>query len=262
MTHEEFRRLADTWGGDIERWPAPRQVEARQHAATEEGAAVLANGRRLDVLLKKGPEVTPERAGRVALAVIQRIAAEDEGSLRRGAWLLPNWLIPACRCGLLDADRHLARNDGALSPIGRADGRAERDPGYQLDGRKLGDPMMRKWTRLGSPQTILLLVSLCLNVLMGSYIAKQWFEFWSPPLTRASPPRLIQLIARRLPAEDAEKLGPSTVPRSQRFEYRRPTMSRLCGLRFACWRNPTWMFRRYAARSWSRATSASRSAMS
>lgn len=34
--------------------------------------------------------------------------------------------------------------------------------------------MMRKWTRLGSPQTILLLVSLCLNVLMGSYIAKQW----------------------------------------------------------------------------------------
>ena len=66
--------------------------------------------------------------------------------------------------------------------------------------------MMRKWTRLGSPQTILLLVSLCLNVLMGSYIAKQWFEFWSPPITRASPPRLIQLIARRLPAEDAEKL--------------------------------------------------------
>jgi hypothetical protein len=95
MTLEEFRRLADTWGGDIERWPAPRQGEVRRHAATEEGAAILAHGRRLDVLLKKGPEITPERAGRVAFAVIQRIAAEDEGGLRRRAWLLPNWLIPA-----------------------------------------------------------------------------------------------------------------------------------------------------------------------
>jgi uncharacterized membrane protein len=64
--------------------------------------------------------------------------------------------------------------------------------------------MIRKWIPLASPQSVLLLVSICLNVVMGSYIAKQWFEVWSPPLALASPPRLIQFIANRLPAGDAE----------------------------------------------------------
>jgi uncharacterized membrane protein len=64
--------------------------------------------------------------------------------------------------------------------------------------------MMRKWISLGSPQSILLLVSICLNVAMGSYIAKQWLAVWSPPLVLASPPRLIQFMANRLPAGDAE----------------------------------------------------------
>jgi hypothetical protein len=94
MTLEEFRRLADTWGGDIERWPAPRQGEARRHAATEEGASILADAQRLDALLAREPDVTPERAGRVAFAVVQRIAAEDEGGLRHPAWLIPNWRPP------------------------------------------------------------------------------------------------------------------------------------------------------------------------
>jgi uncharacterized membrane protein len=39
---------------------------------------------------------------------------------------------------------------------------------------------------------------------MGSYIAKQWFEVWSPPLALASPPRFVQFMANRLPADDAE----------------------------------------------------------
>jgi hypothetical protein len=100
MTLEEFRRLADTWGGDIGRWPVPRQVEARGLAGTEEGASILAAARRLDTLLARAPDVTPERAGRAALAVIQRIAAEGEGGSRQGAWAAPswrppNWLMPA-----------------------------------------------------------------------------------------------------------------------------------------------------------------------
>jgi hypothetical protein len=100
MTLEEFRRLADTWGGDIGRWPVPRQVEARGHAGTEEGASILEAAQRLDTLLARAPDVTPERAGRAALAVIQRIAAEGEGGSRQGAWGTPswrppNWLMPA-----------------------------------------------------------------------------------------------------------------------------------------------------------------------
>src|SRR4030088_2656800 len=81
-----------------------------------------------------------------------------------------------CGRGLLGPDRHLAGNDDAVSPIGRADERAERHPGYRLEGEKVGDPRKRKGILLVSPQAVLLLVSLCLNVLMGSYIAKQWFE--------------------------------------------------------------------------------------
>lgn len=100
MTLEEFRRLADTWGGDVERWPAQRRLEARQCAATEEGVSILADARRLDALLAEAPEVTSDRAGRAAFAVAQRIAAEGVGRSRQGAsalsnWRLPNWLMPA-----------------------------------------------------------------------------------------------------------------------------------------------------------------------
>lgn len=37
MTLDQFRQLADTWGGDIERWPAAARGAARLVAATEQG---------------------------------------------------------------------------------------------------------------------------------------------------------------------------------------------------------------------------------
>ena len=95
MTREEFRRLADAWGGDVERWPALRQVEARRYAATEEGGSILAGASRLDALLATAPNVSSERAGRAALAVVQRIAAKGQGASRQCAWRMPNWLMPA-----------------------------------------------------------------------------------------------------------------------------------------------------------------------
>ena len=100
MTLEEFRRLADTWGGDIERWPVPRRVEARQCAATEEGASIVAGAQRLDAMLATAPDVAPERAARAAFAVVQRIAAEGvggsrQGPSRQGSWVLSNWWMPA-----------------------------------------------------------------------------------------------------------------------------------------------------------------------
>jgi len=65
--------------------------------------------------------------------------------------------------------------------------------------------MMRLWTSLRSPPAILLLVSLCLNALMAGYIAMQWFGPRPLP-AMATPPRLIQLVANRLPSADAETL--------------------------------------------------------
>jgi hypothetical protein len=100
MTLKEFHRLADTWGGDVERWPASVQVAARRHAATAEGASILLDARRLDALLVQPSEVAPERAARAAFSVIQRIAVEGAGDPRQGSWVLsnwrlPNWLMPA-----------------------------------------------------------------------------------------------------------------------------------------------------------------------
>ena len=75
MTLEEFRRFADTWGGDIERWPHSCRNEAKQCAATEEGGAILHEARRLDALLATAPVVTSERTSRAVFAVAQQIAA-------------------------------------------------------------------------------------------------------------------------------------------------------------------------------------------
>jgi hypothetical protein len=94
VTLDEFQRLADTWGGDIERWPMPWQVEARRHAATAAGASILADARRLDALLATGPDVSPERASRAALAVAQRIAAERQ-EWQPTNWRLRHLLLPA-----------------------------------------------------------------------------------------------------------------------------------------------------------------------
>jgi len=99
MTLEEFHRLADTWGGDIERWPAQRRIEARQYAATEEGAAILASAQRLDALLASPSDVAPEREARAAFAVLQRIAEQGEATGQGSWWFaggrLPTWLMPA-----------------------------------------------------------------------------------------------------------------------------------------------------------------------
>jgi hypothetical protein len=94
MTLEEFGRLADTWGGDIDRWPERWRAGARRHAATEEGASILAQARQLDALLAAPPSVSSERVSRAAYAVVRRIAAEASVSTRPAAWWWRPWLMP------------------------------------------------------------------------------------------------------------------------------------------------------------------------
>jgi hypothetical protein len=94
MTLEEFRRLADTWGGDVDRWPPRTQSAARQHAATKEGAEILAQARQLDAWLAAAPVVAPDRAVRAAFAVVQRIAAGGAVPTRPAGWWRRTWLMP------------------------------------------------------------------------------------------------------------------------------------------------------------------------
>lgn len=95
MTLDQFRQLAEIWGGDIDRWPAATRGDARAMAAADEGGRILAEQARLDRLFSVAPEVDDRRAGRIGFAVLQRVAKAD----RERPWfrrlLRPASLVPA-----------------------------------------------------------------------------------------------------------------------------------------------------------------------
>jgi hypothetical protein len=95
MTLEQFRQLAETWGGNIDRWPAAMQDVARELAADEQAAGILDEQLRLDRLFSLAPKVDEGRAGRAGFAVLQRMADADRKLpwYRRG--LRPSSLFPA-----------------------------------------------------------------------------------------------------------------------------------------------------------------------
>jgi len=96
MTLDQFRRLAETWGGDVERWPAATRDAARQCAATLEGGRILAEQARLDHLFAAAPEIEAGRAERSSFLVLQRLAVVQQQ--RPQPWhglLLPRGLLPA-----------------------------------------------------------------------------------------------------------------------------------------------------------------------
>lgn len=95
MTLEEFRRLADAWGADIERWPEAARESARRLASTQPGADVLAAADEFDAVLARRPVVSRERASRAAHAVTMRIAEENDRRHKGEARWWSSWLVPA-----------------------------------------------------------------------------------------------------------------------------------------------------------------------
>ena len=92
MNVEEFRRLAEAWGGDIERWPEQTPAAARQYAVTTEGEGILREAWALDGLLVAADPVSEERAVKATFGVLQRIAAEGPSQIWIQA-LVPNWRV-------------------------------------------------------------------------------------------------------------------------------------------------------------------------
>jgi hypothetical protein len=96
MNAEEFRRLAETWGGDIERWPNDTQTAARRFALTVEGAEVLRQAQDLDGLLggvlARPNAISEDRVATATFQVIQRIAAEEPRKSWPAAYL-PDWRL-------------------------------------------------------------------------------------------------------------------------------------------------------------------------
>jgi hypothetical protein len=99
MTIDEFRQLAQTWGGDIARWPPHRRTEAGAIARMPAEAAILEEARRLDRLIAAAaPEIATARIDRAAFGVAMAIAADGARlpapRLVRSR-LVRRWLVPA-----------------------------------------------------------------------------------------------------------------------------------------------------------------------
>jgi hypothetical protein len=126
MSLEEFRLLADTWGGDVTRWPQAARHEAEALARTTEGAAILAEASELDRLAAlAAPEVEAARAEAAIHAVVMRLAAADERPRRLSLTGLARWLMPAASFACAAA---IGLYLGTAFPVGRqttvADARA------------------------------------------------------------------------------------------------------------------------------------------
>ncbi len=123
MTLDQFRQLAETWGGDIDRWPTATQDAAREIAASGEGGRILKEQLRLDRLFAIVPDVSDQRAGRLGFAVLQQLAKGDRDlpwfpRLWRPASLFPAAsLAGSAMVGLWLAGALPYHQQGALSVV-------------------------------------------------------------------------------------------------------------------------------------------------
>ncbi len=131
MPLSRFAALADSYGGDIGRWPEIFRAEARALAAASAQArarlaeaarldtALLAEGRRdLETLLPPGAE--DAAVERLRRAVARRIAAPSVTPAPRAVWLarLPDWLPALPRLSDLAKLAGLATAGGAVVMAG------------------------------------------------------------------------------------------------------------------------------------------------
>lgn len=91
MNPEEFSRLLDTHGADLERWPEAQRAAARAlFEASPAARAQWMAARRLDALLAAGraPPPDPARQARIVAGAMARLRARAE-PLLDWRWLFP-----------------------------------------------------------------------------------------------------------------------------------------------------------------------------
>ena len=113
MTRERFAELAEAFGGDIDRWPASEQDQARAFwgANLSDAQGLLDEAHGLDALLAASPE--PQMSGVLRETIVRsagpapRPAGEGRAPVRRPAWRSPmRWasglgLAAACAAGVV-----------------------------------------------------------------------------------------------------------------------------------------------------------------
>lgn len=121
---DEFHRLAEIWGGRIERWPEARRAWAEALSSDPRAAEILAAERRLDARLDAQPAVSEQRAAAIAGAVMGRIAAEAAQpgpswlAWVEGAFFAPNGAPAFAAYALLVVGVAAGAVMGLAAPIG------------------------------------------------------------------------------------------------------------------------------------------------
>jgi hypothetical protein len=96
MTLGEFKALAETWGGDIERWPEHLRSAAKTLAGTPDAAAILADADELDRLIVAAkPQVSTDRVNQAMFNVVTTIADRSHRRALNGMLPWRRWFVPA-----------------------------------------------------------------------------------------------------------------------------------------------------------------------
>lgn len=88
MRLEEFRRLAEAWGGDVTRWPDGVRAQAEWLATSHEAAAILAEARAVDrMITQAAPDIAQRRVDDAIHGVVTRLAREAPRRASAPSWL-------------------------------------------------------------------------------------------------------------------------------------------------------------------------------
>jgi hypothetical protein len=96
MTLDEFKALAEIWGGNIARWPEHLRPVAETLAGASEAAAILEDVGELDQLIAAAkPQVSTDRVDRTMFNVVTTIAGRSHRRALGGILSPHRWFIPA-----------------------------------------------------------------------------------------------------------------------------------------------------------------------
>jgi hypothetical protein len=100
MMIERFQALADAYGGDVARWPADEQADARAFrvANVAQALAILNEASALDLVLDSGTVASP---GPVLRDRITALARQARKPVRTLLWASATGLMAACAAGLM-----------------------------------------------------------------------------------------------------------------------------------------------------------------
>jgi hypothetical protein len=114
MTRDEFEVLAQTWGGDLTRWPAHLRAAAAAFALMPEATEILAQAQQIDrLIVESRPKISAQRVDHLVWKVVAQTSFDKQSHARPALWWR-RWLIPAAS---LAGAALIGASIGVLAPL-------------------------------------------------------------------------------------------------------------------------------------------------